>query len=117
MQIIVKNYEHFNRSFGNWDTPKGKYIKSKAHYLDELAKSGMKQYDEFGQVEEPKRKEYELSKKGREIIQAAKNSKDKNGKVKLSDKTIDAMKEMGAINKKVPSYMKLPSHYKNGGFK
>lgn len=114
MHIIVKKYEHFNRSFGNWDTPNGKYIKSKAHYEEELKKSGMERCDEFGEIGNPNRKDYELSKKGREIIESAKSCKDRKGNVKLSDRTIDAMKSMGAIGKKIPSYMKLPSHYKGG---
>lgn len=114
--IIVKNYEHFNRSLPNWDTPKGKYIKSKSHYENELAKSGMRLEEKFGQVSKPKLKDYELSKKARDIIQSAKNSKGRDGKVRLGGRTIDAMKEIGAIAKKIPEYMKLPSHYSSGGF-
>ena len=114
MQIIVKKYEHFNRSLPNWDTPKGKYIKSQSHYKEELAKSGMKQTDTFGQVMEAPRKDYKLSEKAREIINTAKNSKDKRGNVKLSDRTIKAMTEIGAINKKIPDYMGNP--HGKGGF-
>lgn len=102
--IIVKNYEHFNRSLPNWDSTQGKYIKSKAHYEQELKKAGMKQADSFGKTSEPSRKEYELSQKAREIIREASYSKDKDGKVRLSGRAIEAMKEIGAIkhNKNQP---------------
>lgn len=112
--IIIKNYEHVNKAFGNWDTPEGKYVRNKDHY-DRLMKEGNYITYEEG-VERSKdngNKPYILSKKGWDIIKAAKNSKDKKGKVNLSDKTIDAMIEIGAIKKqKVPSYMQLPSAYK-----
>ena len=112
--IIIKNYEHFNKALPNWDSPKGKYIRSKAHYQEELAKSGMKQVEEVGQVSSPKRKEYTLSPKAREIINSSSRIKDKNGNVKLSDRQIDAMRSMGAIGKKIPDYMKVPQG--KGGF-
>ena len=113
-QIIIKNWEHFNRSLPNWDSPKGKYIRSKAQYQNELAKSGMKQMESFGQVGTPKKKDYILSPKAREIINTASNSKDRKGKVRLSDRTIKAMQEIGAIGKKTPSYMGNPQG--KGGF-
>lgn len=111
--IIVKNWEHVNRSLPNWDTSKGKYIKNKEHYESELRKSGMVHVDKLGQTS-PKLKEYKLSDKARSIISAASNSKDKNGNVHLGGRAIDALKEIGAIGKKIPSYMKVPSG--NGGF-
>ncbi len=112
--IIVKNYEHFNRSLPNWDSPKGKYIRSKAQYQNELAKSGMKVVEKFGQTSEPKRKEYVISQKTREIIKEVRQTKDKKGNVRLSDRQIDAMRQMGAIGKKIPTYMGKPSG--KGGF-
>ena len=113
-QIIVKNYEHWNRSLPNWDSPKGKYIKSKAHYQQELEKSGMKPQEAFGQVSPAPRKDYVLSSKAREIIKSASQSKDRKGNVRLSDRQIDAMKEIGAVGKKIPEYMGNPSG--KGGF-
>lgn len=112
--IIVKNYEHINRSLPDWDTPNGKYIRNKEHYKNELSKSGMKQVDSFGQVNSPKLKDYKLSNKAREIIREASNSRDSNGKVRLSDRTIDAMKEIGAMGKKIPDYVKPPASGKGG---
>lgn len=111
MQIIVKKYEHYNRALGT-------HVKSKDHY-DRLMKQGnYVSYEENqGKVKDNGNKPYVLSQKGWDIINAAKRRKDKNGKVKLSDQTIDAMKEIGAIGKKVPSYMQLPSAYSGkGGF-
>lgn len=117
MEIIIKKYEHFNRSLPNWDTPKGKYISSERQYREELAKAGMKEVNSFGQVNSPSRKDYKLSKKANEIIETARNSKNSRGEVQLSGRTIEAMKEIGAINKEIPSYMRLPEHYqKKGGF-
>ena len=95
--IIVKNYEHFNRSLPNWDTPKGKYIKSKSHYESEMKKAGMVRSDSFGQVSQPKLKDYNLSDKARAILGSVRA--DKNGKVQLSGRQIQAMKEIGAIKK------------------
>lgn len=103
--IIVKNYEHFNRAL---DT----HVKNKDHYDRLMKQGGYVSYEEHkARVESRKQKEYKLSDKGHAIIQAAKNSKDSKGNVKLSDRTIDAMKEMGAIGKKIPSYMGV-SKYK-----
>lgn len=118
VQIIVKNYEHYNKSFGNWDTPHGVHVKNKDHY-DRLMKEGNYVTHEEGQEQNKGmgEKPYTLSKKGWEIIKAAKNSKDKKGNVKLSDRTIDAMKSIGVGMQKVPSYMQLPSAYSGkGGF-
>lgn|SRR3990167_618845 len=112
--IIVKSYEHFNKSLPNWDTPKGKYIKNKEHYESELRKSGMVHVDNAGQTSKPKLKDYKLSDKARSIISSASNSKDKHGNVRLSDRTIDALKEIGAIGNKIPSYMGKPDG--KGGF-
>ncbi len=118
MQIIVKKYGHINSAFGNWDTPTGKLVKSKDHY-DRLCKEqGMISYEESQDREKNKKfKDYKLSDKAKSIIQSVAMSKDKDGKVKLGSRAIDAMKEIGAINKKIPSYMKLPKAYqKIGGF-
>lgn len=117
VQIIVKNYEHFNRSLPNWNTPKGVYVKSKDHY-DRLCKeSGMVSVDKFGETGSKARKEYKLSDKSKAIIAAASQIKDKNGKIKLGDKAIKAMIEIGAIKPKADWSSHLPSSYKKeGGF-
>ena len=115
--IIVRNYAHINKAFSGWDTPHGRIVKSKDHY-DRLCKEqGMISYEESVEMSKNNgKKPYVLSEKGKAIIQAAKNSKDSRGNVKLSDRTIDAMKSIGAINKNIPSYMQLPTAYSKGGF-
>ncbi len=119
MQIIVKNYNHINKAFGNWDTPEGKLVKSKDHY-DRLMKEGGYVVAEEGIDRNKNRdgKAYKLSKEAWEIIKTAKNHVGKNGKIgHLPGRTIEAMKKMGAINKNIPNYMKLPTAYTNkGGF-
>jgi hypothetical protein len=111
MQIIVKNFEHYNRALGT-------HVKNKDHYDRLMKEGGYVTYEENQErVKDNGNKPYSLSKKGWEIIHAAKNSKDSKGKVKLSDRTIDAMKEIGVGMQKVPSYMQLPSAYTGkGGF-
>lgn len=110
--IIIKNYEHVNRSFAHWDTVGGVHVKNKDHYDRLMKEQDMVSYETMQQQAEGKKlKEYNLSAKARAIIEAAKASKDKKGRVKLSDRTIDAMKETGAIGKEIPSYMQLPKHY------
>lgn len=118
VQIIVKNYNHFNKALPNWDTPNGVHVKNKDHY-DRLCKeNGMISYEQAKDQEKNKvLKSYALSEKGKSIIAAAKQSKDSRGNVKLSDKTIDAMRSIGAVGKKIPNYMQLPSNYGKGGFK
>ena len=117
MQIIVKNYEHFNKSLPNWNSPKGVYVKSKDHY-DKLCKeAGMVSVDKFGETGSRSRKDYVLSEKAQAIITAASQTKDKKGKVKLGDKAVKAMIDMGAIKPKADWNSYLPSNYqKAGGF-
>lgn len=113
--IIVKNYSHLNKAFANWDTPQGKLVKSKDHYDRLMKQEGMISYEEMQRRAETKKlKNYEVSSDTRAIIQAAKNSKDKNGNIKLGDKAVQALIKKGVIGKKIPSYMQLPSVYKGG---
>ncbi len=117
--IIVKNYEHLNKAFGNWDTPHGKHVKSKDHYDRLMKEGGYTPYDESNNQTNKRfeGKKYVTSQKAWDIIKSAKASKDSKGRVKLSDRTIDAMREIGAIDKKIPDYMKLPAAYQpKGGF-
>lgn len=90
-EIIVKNYSHINSALPNWDTPRGKLIKSKDHYDRCVKEAGMTSYEN---IKSPQRKEYQISDKAREIIRTAKNSVDKKGNVRLSDRTIDAMRSL-----------------------
>lgn len=113
MQVIVKNYEHFNRSLPNWDTPKGVYVRSKAHYERLCQEANMVP---ASQTKTVTRKEYSLSKEAQSIIASAQIRADGKGRVQLSDRTIAAMIKKRAIGKKIPSYMQLPSVYTKGGF-
>ena len=119
MQIIVKqSYAHHNRSFSNWDSPKGVWVKNKDHY-DRLCKEqGMVSYDKAqAECTGPKLKEYKLTKESEQLIKEARLRADSRGNVKLSDKMIDVLVKKGAVGKKVPDYMKLPAHYgKKGSF-
>lgn len=114
MQIVVKqSYAHYNRSLGM-------FIKSKDHY-DRVCKEGNWVSDEQAhEIAEASRKEkikpYKISEESKAIIEHAKNSKTKDGKIKLSDKAIGKLIEKKAINKQIPPYMQLPSAYNKGGF-
>lgn len=115
--IIIKKYEHLNKSFPKWDTPQGVHVKNKDHYDRLMKENNMVPYEDQKVVD--KRKDYSLSPKARAIIQACKSAADSKGKIKsLGDNTIKAMQEIGAIGKakEIPSYMQLPQHYQQGGF-
>ena len=113
--INVKKYEHMNKSFPNWDTKNGKYVSSKAHYEQLKQHYGMMDSDKAREIaekaKEQKKKPYILSDKAKEVIEAAKQSS-KNGKLKMSDKLIDGMKEVG-VNFDVPEGL----NPNEGGFK
>ena len=121
MQIVVKKYDHINRSFSGWDTPYGKIVKSKEHYERLKAEQGMVSYEEANEIAEKARKEkikpYKLTKESQDIINSARMAADRKGRVKLGDRAIDALIQKKAIGKVIPGYMKLPSAYSNkGGF-
>ena len=70
-QVIVKSYEHYNRSLG-------KYITSKAHYEKEMKKQGMMSYDKAREVANKARKANMkpytgISDKARAIINSARS--------------------------------------------
>lgn len=94
MQIIVKNYAGYNHAMG-------KNIKSRDHYDYEMKKGGYVDYDKAKEqaaaYDAKSRKEYKPSAKALEILRTVKDSADKKGNVKLSDRTIDAMKSIGAL--------------------
>ncbi len=73
----------------------------------------------YGKVKETppptqyERKSYKISDKALNIIKAAKDMSDRKGKVRLSDKLIDGMKDVG-VKFEVPDW--CPKHYKQGDF-
>lgn len=111
MEVIVKKYEHFNRSLDV-------HVKNKDHYDRLMKEGGYVSYEKAQQMSSGKKdKPYALSKNGWDIIKAAKSTKDKNGNVKLSDKTIDAMIKIGAMPKKTTDKINISSLSTNkGGF-
>lgn len=115
MQIIVKqSYNHYNTSLGM-------HIKNKDHYDRVCKEKGMVPIEVAQEMAEKGRKEkikpYKISEQSLAIINAAKQTADKKGNIKLGDRAIDALIKRKAIGKKIPDYMKLPAHYNNqGGF-
>ena len=87
-------YKHYNRAFGC-------KVEGKAHYEYLMKKHGMVTQEVGDELAKQSREKKmnapkaELSKTAREIIQAAKSRADKHGNVKLGDRTIDALKDMG----------------------
>lgn len=117
MQIIVKSYAHHNRSFPNWNTPKGLYVKNKDHYDRLMKEHGMVSFEEAQELADSKKlKEYKVSKDSLDIINSAKLIADKKGNVKLGGRAIEALIAKKAIKKHIPDYMQLPSAYSKGGF-
>lgn len=117
--IIVKHYAHHNRSFKNWDTPKGKWISSKKQYDECMAREGMIPHEQAREIAHKRElemvKSYDgIGDKAMELIKSVK--KGKNGKIRLGGKQIDGLKEVG-VKLSYPDWF-CPSHYKpEGGFK
>lgn len=111
MNIIVKKYEHYNRSMG-------KYISSRAEYENEMAKGGYIPFEKAEVLAEQRRKEiYKpyngISEKALKLCKSAKDVADRKGNIKPSDRLIDGMRDCG-----VNFYAQLPKHYQEpkGGF-
>jgi len=89
--IIIRNYEHYNDAMGT-------YIHSKRHYQEEMKRRGLVSYEEgcrLAEKRQSRKAKYKVSDKAHSILRQAQNSSDKNGNVKLSGRTIDAMKDLG----------------------
>jgi len=119
--IICKNWEHHNKALPNWDTPRGKYIRTKRQYINEVKKSGLIPYDEAEQIYEQKRKaakefKPKLLKENRRFLRSI-QAKANGNKVKLSDRQIDYMIKTKALKDRDSYYNKLPKVYQEkGGF-
>ena len=110
--IIVRNYEHFNTSLGNWDSPKGKYISSKAHYEKELAKQGFVTFEQAEKVKTNSHKEYKgISAKAMEVCRAAKEQADRKGNLRIGSRLQKGMEKVGVSF----DMSKLPKHYQDCG--
>lgn len=106
MQIIVKTWAHYNSALGT-------YVKSKDHY-DTLMKKGgyVTQEEQNDRCKNNGNKPFILSKDAEDIIKTVKLKRNSKGQVKLDGKLGEKLIQMGAINKKIPSYMELPAAYK-----
>lgn len=116
VNIIVKSYEHFNKSLPNWHSPQGRYISSKRQYVEECKRAGLVPFEqaEATRKDTPKLKP---SKECIEIVNYAKSITGKKGKVKLPDRAINKMISMGAIKNRDIFADKLPKVYQErGGF-
>lgn len=105
MQIIVKNWSHYNSALGT-------YVKNKDHYDSLMKKGGYVSYEEQNdRCKDNGNKPFVLSKEAGDVIKAAKLKRDGKGRVKLDGKLGDKLVSMGVLNKKIPDYMKLPATY------
>ncbi len=117
MNIIVKSYEHFNRSLPDWDSPHGKYIGSRVQYEKELARSGLVSFEQAEQSKANPHKDYNgISKEAMEVCIAAKQQADKKGNLRIGSRLKQGMEKVGVS---FDFYNKLPAHYSEipkGGF-
>jgi hypothetical protein len=109
MEIICRNYDHFNKALGM-------RITSKKQYHEELRKRGLIDADKaFAMADLVNEKrdnpKMELSQKAIDIIETAKLKADRKGRIRCDDRLVDAMKEVG-----VKFNRQLPKHYQVGGF-
>ena len=90
--IIVKNYEHYNRALG-------KHINSKRQYKDEMKRQGMvssEKGDEMAaKAKEQAKRDYKPTRETLQFIESVRQRTDKNGNVKLGGRQIDYMKKVG----------------------
>jgi hypothetical protein len=95
--IEEHNFRHFNNSLGI-------YIYSKEHLKNEMKKRRMLPYDVCEELSEDWQRKNgdksfdKLSPKADSIIRSLKLVSDKNGNIKLGDKAIAALVEIGAIS-------------------
>jgi len=95
--IQVKNYEHWNHSFPNWDHPfKGTYVKNKAHYYELCRKYNMVPYELAGDLarkykEQSVQAKYEPAPEIRDFITYVESKTDSKGRCRLDDRAIQFM--------------------------
>lgn len=90
MEIIVKRYEHYNRSFG-------KYIRNKQEYDYEMKSRGFVPYEKGCQLAESKEKvmKWVPSKDCVDMVKATLTMGDSKGNFKPTSQMLDAMKQKG----------------------
>ena len=105
-------YRHYNSSLGC-------YIYSKNHFIHEMNKHRMVPYqiaEEMAQEwdkNNPQKKYDSISPKAMDIIRSLKQSADSKGNLKLDDRAIKALMEIGAIK---PRSKYIPKETHLGGF-
>ena len=106
MEIIVKNYEHYNRALGT-------YIRSKQHYTEEMKKRGFVSLEEGQRLADKHNveKKWKPSKDCIDVIQAIKNAGDRKRNIVLAHhpKIVEAMQKKGMTF----DMSKLPKHYQD----
>ena len=108
--IIVRKYEHYNRAMD-------KYISSKKHYEEEMAKGGYVSYEKAEQMAELARernkKQYNgLSEKTMKFLNEVKQTADRKGNIRVSDRFVEGLRDNGV--KVDCQYDKLPKSYRGG---
>jgi len=109
MEIIIKNYNHYNRALG-------KYIGSKREYDYEMKSRGFIPYEKGRQLAESKEKvsQWIPSKDCVEMVKATLTMKDSKGNFKPTSQMLNKMKEK-KISLEMPKH--LPKEFKTeGGF-
>ena len=107
MEIIVKNYQHYNRTLG-------KYISTKRQYFDELKRRGLVTYEEGCKLAQEKQKESKWipSKDCVDVMKTLYDTPDRKKTIRLMDypKIVEKMKEKGVSF----DMDKLPKYYQGG---
>lgn len=110
-------YFNFGKHYQGYNKAMGKYIYNKSHYEEEMKNGGYVSYDEAQEIvaaKKAQKKQYTTSKTAHEILEACKSSTDKKGNVRMPDRAVDALKDMG-----MKFDRSLPEKYRNieqGGF-
>ena len=101
----------FNRAFGRiedyrfrgYNQSLGCFVESKEHYKLLLKQRGLVPFDEADRLaaefdsKNSRKEELSLSPKAQDIIRSLKITADKNGNIKLGQRAINALMEIGAI--------------------
>ena len=102
--INIKEYQHYNRTMG-------KYIRSKTHYEEELARGGYVSQDKMDAATESNRQRmennYKASDELRELTTEVAQTADKKGNIKPGDRAKDKFREMTKMTKKAPTGLGL----------
>ena len=104
-------YRHFNRALGC-------KVEGKEHFKKLLSERNMVPIDIGSEMaekaKESRHKPYILSNKAKQLINSAKLLADRKGNIKVGDRLVDGMRELGVdlVNRNVPSHYRIDM----GGF-